>query len=100
MAVSALRSARPYLVRNRGPESESSDDTTPYPIIEWEYDGKLRTTKSIYDAGFCQLNEEVNILYSPDGKKAERVSFGNRYFISLIGFVGSLGSIMAVVNNA
>ena len=75
-------------------EREDSEGIVLIPVVEWEYNGITKTFKSRYDKGFSEVGQVIEIVHSPNGEDAERYSFGNRYFVSIVGFLGALISIL------
>lgn len=63
------------------------------PVVQWMFDGEVKQFTSNYSVNNFEIGETVDILFAPDGSKAELYNFATRWFVSIASVLFILFSI-------
>lgn len=63
------------------------------PVVQWTFDGEVKQFTSNYSVNNFEIGEVVNILFAPDGSKAELYNFATRWLVSIASMLFILLSI-------
>lgn len=63
------------------------------PVVQWMFDGEVKQFTSNYSVNNFAIGEAVDILFAPDGSKAELYNFATRWSVSIASVLFILFSI-------